>query len=101
MTFSELGLHPSILKAIAKQHFESPTPIQEKTIPFVLENSDLIGIAQTGTGKTAAFALPIIQQLLKEQNSAKRTKKIKALVVSPTRELTQQIADNFRLFARY
>lgn len=101
MTFSELGLHPSILKAIAKQHFETPTPIQEKTIPIALEQTDLIGIAQTGTGKTAAFALPIIQQLLKEQDSPKKSKKIRALVVSPTRELTQQIADNFRLYARY
>ena len=101
MTFSELGLHPSILKAIAKQHFETPTPIQEKTIPLVLERKDVIGIAQTGTGKTAAFALPIIQQLLKEQDSEKRSKKIKAVVVSPTRELAQQIADNFRLYARY
>lgn len=101
MTFSDLGLHPSILKAIAKQHFETPTPIQEQTIPLVLENEDVIGIAQTGTGKTAAFALPIIQQLLKEQDSAKRSKKIKALVVSPTRELAQQIADNFRLYARF
>lgn len=101
MQFSELKLHASILKAVEKQRFETPTPIQKKVIPLILDQKDVIGIAQTGTGKTAAFALPIIQHLLKDQDSEKRSKKVRALVISPTRELAQQIADNFRLYSRY
>lgn len=86
--FSDFNLNPSILSAINAQEFTTPTPIQAAAIPVVLSGRDLIGLAQTGTGKTAAFALPILQKL-----SASESKKPRALVLAPTRELAQQIND--------
>ncbi|WP_205439113.1 DEAD/DEAH box helicase [Helicobacter suis] len=85
-SFKDLGLHSKILKSIADAGFTSPSPIQEKAIPVILEGKDVIAQAQTGTGKTAAFALPIIQNL---QND----KSIEALIITPTRELAMQISD--------
>ncbi len=90
MTFKELNLTAPILKAIDRQNYTTPTPIQQKAIPFLLQKRDLIGCAQTGTGKTAAFALPILQNLAPE-----RGKFIKALILTPTRELAIQIQENF------
>lgn len=90
MTFKELNLTAPILKAIDRQNYTTPTPIQQKAIPFLLLKRDLIGCAQTGTGKTAAFALPILQNLASE-----RGKFIKALILTPTRELAIQIQENF------
>ncbi len=90
MTFKELNLTAPILKAIDRQNYTTPTPIQQKAIPFLLQKRDLIGCAQTGTGKTAAFALPILQNLASE-----RGKFIKALILTPTRELAIQIQENF------
>jgi superfamily II DNA/RNA helicase len=81
-------------------HFKTPTPIQEQTIPLILEGNDLIAQAQTGTGKTAAFALPILQ-LLNEQEPKKKPGSIRALVLTPTRELAQQVAAAFELFGQY
>lgn len=101
MHFSELPLDKTILKAIKETGYDSPTPIQEKTIPLVLENKDIIASAQTGTGKTAAFALPIIEKLIWNQNSKKQGKKIRALVVSPTRELAIQIQDDFKVYGKF
>ena len=101
MTFKDLQLHPKILKAVSEQNYTTPTPIQEKTIPLVLEGIDIIGCAQTGTGKTAAFALPILNHILPKQDANKGGKKIKALVVSPTRELAIQIEENFKTYSRY
>lgn len=101
MDFKDLGLNKSILKAIAEENYKTPTPIQQKVIPLVLEKKDVIASAQTGTGKTAAFALPILELLFDSQDSAKRGKKIKALVVSPTRELALQIEQNFKTYSRY
>lgn len=98
MNFSDFGFDPKILKAVAREGYTHPTPIQEQAIPILLQRNDLLGSAQTGTGKTAAFALPIIQLLL-EQND--RRKSIKALVVTPTRELAIQIADNFKKYASF
>ena len=98
MNFSDFGFDPKILKAVAREGYTHPTPIQEQAIPILLQRNDLLGSAQTGTGKTAAFALPIIQLLL-EQND--RRKSIKALVVTPTRELAIQIADNFKTYASF
>ena len=83
MQFSELPLNKSILKAVAEERFHRPTLVQEKTIPLVLDKKNVIVSAQTGTGKTAAFALPIIQLLLGEQDSEKSEKKIKSLIVTP------------------
>ena len=101
MQFSELPLHTSILKAVAKERFHSPTLVQQKTIPFVLKKKNVIVCAQTGTGKTAAFALPIIQLLLDKRDTEKREKKIKSLILTPTRELAIQILENFISYTKY
>ena len=97
MTFEDLGLNDCVLDAIRPLGYEKPTPIQEQGIPVVLEGKDLLGCAQTGTGKTAAFALPIVHTLSSRPPVHKRSKKsVRALIVSPTRELTSQINDNLR-----
>ena len=90
MTFKELNLTAPVLKAVDHQGYTTPTPIQQKAIPLLLQKRDLIGCAQTGTGKTAAFALPILQNLALE-----RRKGIRALILTPTRELAIQIQENF------
>lgn len=99
-TFSELGLAEPILKALGEEGYTAPTPIQAKAIPAVLAGSDLLGIAQTGTGKTAAFALPILHRLAADRRPAPR-KGCRVLVLSPTRELASQIADSFRTYGRH
>ena len=92
MKFTELNLKPEILKAIRRAGFEEATPIQEKTIPLVLEGKDVIGQAQTGTGKTAAFGLPVLQTIDPKEKS------IQALIIEPTRELAIQTQEElFRL----
>ncbi|WP_298883820.1 DEAD/DEAH box helicase [uncultured Polaribacter sp.] len=101
MQFSELPLHKSILKAVAEERFHRPTLVQEKTIPLVLAKKNVIVSAQTGTGKTAAFALPIIQLLNEKQTAKDNSKKIKSLVVTPTRELAIQILKNFENYSKY
>ena len=102
MQFSELPLHKSILKAVAEERFHTPTKVQEKAIPLVLAKKNVIVSSQTGTGKTAAFALPIIQLLLeKEVVDIKEKKKIKSLIVTPTRELAIQILENFKSYSKY
>jgi len=100
MTFEDLQLNKNILRALGELDYQSPTPIQEKVIPLVLQEKDVIGCAQTGTGKTAAFAMPILHYLHRLGNT-KRTKNARVLVITPTRELAQQIADNFTLYAKY
>ena len=87
MEFSELGLHPDVLDGIDALNFKTATPIQAQAIPLILQGRDLIGVAQTGTGKTAAFVLPIIDLILDEPS----TKFVQALIVVPTRELAMQI----------
>lgn len=94
-TFAHLDLSPAVLKAIKQEGFEQPTPIQMRAIPTIMSGRDMIGQAQTGTGKTAAFALPILSLLPKKQ------KKIYALVLEPTRELALQVAESFSRFAHY
>ena len=101
MPFKALGLSKPILRALSEKKYDTPTPIQEKTIPIVLEKKDVIASAQTGTGKTAAFALPILELLLNKQDAAKKGKKIKALIISPTRELAGQIEENFKSYGQY
>ena len=101
MQFSELQLHQTILKALTESRHHTATEVQQQVIPIALNKKDVIVTAQTGTGKTAAFALPIIQSLLKEQDSEKGGKKIKALVVSPTRELAIQIHESFKTYGKY
>ncbi|TMN45774.1 DEAD/DEAH box helicase [Pseudoalteromonas sp. S2755] len=92
MTFSELQLHPELLSAITELGFASPTPIQEKSIPLLLSGFDLIASAQTGTGKTAAFMLPILHSML--IGGVQNEKSVRALVLTPTRELAQQVAEH-------
>ncbi len=101
MSFKNLQLNKPILKAISEKNYENPTLIQEQTIPLVLAKKDVIASAQTGTGKTAAFALPILQLLYDKQDGSKKGKKIRALVVSPTRELALQIEESFKAYGRY
>ncbi|MFN3688735.1 DEAD/DEAH box helicase [Salinarimonas sp.] len=98
-TFSELGLSATVLKTLAAEGYERPTPIQIQAIPHALAGRDILGIAQTGTGKTAAFALPIIERLVADRRPAPR-RGARALVLSPTRELASQIADSFAVYAR-
>ncbi len=100
MTFKELNISEPILKALTDKKYENPTPIQEKAIPTALKGNDLLGIAQTGTGKTAAFAIPIIQQLEEVPVSGRR-REIKALILTPTRELAIQIGENFWDYSQY
>ncbi|PHI38754.1 DEAD/DEAH box helicase [Pseudoalteromonas sp. GCY] len=92
MTFSELQLHPHLLSAITELGFASPTPIQEKSIPLLLSGFDLIASAQTGTGKTAAFMLPILHSML--IGATQGEKSVRALILTPTRELAQQVAEH-------
>jgi ATP-dependent RNA helicase RhlE len=100
MTFKELNISEPILKALIGKNYETPTPIQEKAIPVALGGRDLLGIAQTGTGKTAAFAIPIIQHLNQPQLRTKK-REIKALILTPTRELAIQVSECFRDYGRY
>ena len=100
MTFESLGLSKPILKAIAEKGYTEPSPIQEKAIPVVLEEKDVLASAQTGTGKTAGFVLPIIEMLTWAQRGQKK-RKIRALVLTPTRELAAQIYDNAREYSKY
>jgi ATP-dependent RNA helicase RhlE len=95
--FTDLGLAKPLLKALAAEGYEKPTPIQAQAIPSVMEGRDLLGIAQTGTGKTAAFALPILHRLAADRRPAPR-RGCRVLVLSPTRELASQIAESFRTY---
>lgn len=102
MEFKDLDIIEPILKALKIKEYNTPTPVQEKAIPVLLNNQDVLGSAQTGTGKTAAFAIPILQKIYLEkleENTAE--KKIKALVLAPTRELALQIYDNFVEYSMY
>ncbi len=103
MTFSKLEIISPILKAIDEQGYTTPTPIQTQAIPILLKGSDLLGCAQTGTGKTAAFSIPLLQRLfLTRSNKKKKGRRVlKALIVSPTRELALQIFDNINNYSKY
>ncbi|WP_047243510.1 DEAD/DEAH box helicase [Chromobacterium subtsugae] len=103
MLFSELGLSPEILRAIEEQGYSQPTPIQGKAIPLVLSGRDLLAAAQTGTGKTAAFMLPILERLKKFANTSvsPAMHPVRALVISPTRELADQIGENVKSYTKY
>ncbi|MDI7860769.1 DEAD/DEAH box helicase [Rhizobiaceae bacterium n13] len=98
-SFHELGLSKQIVATLSQQGYEKPTPIQENAIPLVLEGRDLIGLAQTGTGKTAAFGLPMIEKLTADDKRPD-PRNIRALVLAPTRELVNQIAANLRIFVK-
>lgn len=101
MLFEDLSLSKSIQRAVFEEGYTQPTPIQEKAIPIILSGKDLVGCAQTGTGKTAAFAIPIIHNLHRMVGSSKKSKVIRCLVVTPTRELAVQIGESFETYGKY
>ena len=101
MNFEDLKLIKPILKALKDQNYREPTEIQAKSIPLVLNGDDVLGSAQTGTGKTAAFAIPIIQHLVNGHQNYQKNRKISSLIVTPTRELAIQIEENFKAYSKY
>ena len=100
MTFTDLKLNDSLLKAINDQGYTTPTPVQAQAIPYILEGRDMLAGAQTGTGKTAGFTLPMLQ-ILSEQKMPKNHRKIRALILTPTRELAAQVADSVKIYGKY
>lgn len=100
MKFKSLGICAPILKALEDSGYKEPTPIQVKTIPAALEGKDILGLAQTGTGKTAAFAIPTLQKLY-EANYNKKNRKIRSLILTPTRELAIQIQESYTSYGKY
>lgn len=101
MKFEDLKLAPTILRALREENYTSPTPIQTKAIPPVLNHEDVLASAQTGTGKTAAFAIPIIQHLIDRSENPAGKRKVSTLVLTPTRELAIQISESFSTYAKY
>ena len=103
MTFDHFGLSPEILRAVSEQGYEIPTPIQEQAIPLVAQGRDVMGRAQTGTGKTAAFALPMLERLRAHANTSFSPARhpVRALILTPTRELAVQVYDSFRTYGRH
>ena len=101
MSFEKINLIKPIQKALADEGYTIPTPIQKQAIPIILERKDLLGCAQTGTGKTAAFAVPILQILYNEKNNNHKRRTIRALIVTPTRELAIQIKDSFSAYGKH
>ena len=99
MSFSLLGLQPAIQKAVEQAGYTQPTPIQQQAIPAVLAGRDLLAAAQTGTGKTAGFVLPILQRL--SQTKSKHPRPTRALILTPTRELAIQIGESIAAYGRY
>jgi len=101
MEFQQLSIHPMILKALAQEQYVTPTPIQQKAIPPAISGRDLLGCAQTGTGKTAAFAVPILQRLYAKPVPFQSRRPIRALILTPTRELALQIYESFLAYGRF
>jgi ATP-dependent RNA helicase RhlE len=101
MKFEDLNLIPSLLKALKDENYTEPTSIQAKSIPLILNREDVLGSAQTGTGKTAAFAIPILQHLMNEQPNPYHKRKATTLIVTPTRELAIQIGESFTVYGKY
>jgi ATP-dependent RNA helicase RhlE len=101
MTFGDLGLCESVLRAVTQEGYTTPTPIQAEAIPHLIAGRDVLGSAQTGTGKTAAFALPLLHRLANPSPDARRTPHTKVLILSPTRELALQIHDSLRCYGRH
>src|SRR5881398_1691488 len=102
-SFEELGLRPELLRAVAEAGYTTPTPIQAQAIPLILAGKDVMGGAQTGTGKTAGFALPILQKLLPSANVSLSPARhpVRALILTPTRELAIQVEESIRTYGKY
>ncbi|MBS1633064.1 MAG: DEAD/DEAH box helicase, partial [Bacteroidetes bacterium] len=101
MSFNNLQLIEPVLKALSHEGYTNPTPIQEKSIPVILNKRDLLGCAQTGTGKTAAFVIPILQMMHQQTTSLQRQHRSRTLILTPTRELAIQIGESIRAYGRY
>ncbi|MEG1377163.1 MAG: DEAD/DEAH box helicase, partial [Myroides sp.] len=101
MNFTEFALNNNVAEAINDLGYTTATPIQEKAIPSLIDGKDLVGCAQTGTGKTAAFAIPIINHIHRIVGAGKKRKQIRTIILSPTRELAIQIAENFEALSKY
>jgi ATP-dependent RNA helicase RhlE len=101
MEFSQLNLIDTILAALKEEKYTTPTPIQAEAIPIILQKKDLLGVAQTGTGKTAAFAIPILQLLKQSEVVTHKRRKVRSLIVTPTRELAIQIDESFKAYGRH
>src|SRR3954449_12203332 len=103
LTFDHFGLSPEILRAVGEQGYTIPTPIQEQAMPLVAQGRDVMGRAQTGTGKTAAFALPMLQRLRAQANTSFSPARhpVRALILTPTRELAMQVSDSVRAYGRH
>src|SRR5262249_52133784 len=99
-SFAAFGLTEPITRALAQENYVTPTPIQSQTVPVVMRGRDVVGIAQTGTGKTAAFALPILHRLSTDRRRPE-PKRCRVLVLAPTRELSAQILDSFKAYGRH
>ena len=100
MPFATLGLRAELLRAVGDAGYTTPTPVQAEAIPAILEGRDMLAGAQTGTGKTAAFAIPLLQQLSKDAAQHSHHKPIRALILTPTRELAIQIDESFAAYGR-
>src|ERR1051326_9209790 len=102
MPFATLRLSPPILRALEREGYKTPTPIQKQAIPLIMTGRDVLGCAQTGTGKTAAFALPILERLMAApaDKALRGPRKARALILAPTRELAEQIAQSFGVYGR-
>ncbi|MDP8217809.1 MAG: DEAD/DEAH box helicase, partial [Candidatus Theseobacter exili] len=101
MRFEDLKIIEPILKALKEENYTEPTSIQEKAIPLILKRNDVLGSAQTGTGKTAAFAIPILQHLFLDRQQNNNPRKINSLIITPTRELAIQIAESFTTYGKF
>lgn len=101
MSFESLGLSAELLRAVSEKGYDTPTPIQQQAIPLILEGRDIMGGAQTGTGKTAGFTLPLLQRLMASAKPEKGRRPIRALVLTPTRELAAQVAESVQTYGRY
>ncbi|OOZ41984.1 DEAD/DEAH box helicase, partial [Solemya elarraichensis gill symbiont] len=101
MSFESLGLRTELLRAVSEKGYSEPTPIQLKGIPPILEGRDIMGGAQTGTGKTAGFTLPLLQRLMESGQSTKGKRPLRALVLTPTRELAAQVEDSIDTYGKY
>ena len=100
LKFSDLALDERILDAVAEKGYETPTPIQQGAIPKILDGNDVMGVAQTGTGKTAAFSIPTLQILTEKAHTRRGRRAIKGLILTPTRELAIQIAENLEDYGK-
>ena len=101
MSFNNLGLRAELVRAVSEKGYDTPTPIQQQAIPLILEGRDLMGSAQTGTGKTAGFTLPLLQRLAAKQNPQNGRRVIRALVITPTRELAAQVAESVNAYSKW